>query len=171
MRYPPGLILPAWQRLSNWYSSIYTALRPSLFTACYPFIPVMSAGIVVRHTLKAHFCSSTTLGIAICLHSPQTKVCPLCAGAVLGTTINIVVRCLSRPPFLPDMTLGMLFVFTALRSKSVCCVPELWVPLARPSTLPSIFATLRPEFIRCVLPFWLQPLASLFVASKNLLCA
>ena len=36
----------------------------------------------MRHTLRAHFYSSTTIDFVVCLHSPQTEVCPLCAGCL-----------------------------------------------------------------------------------------
>ena len=97
----------------------------SLSTECQPFIAVRSADVTVCHTLRANFYSNTTLGVTICLHSPQTKVCPLCVGGVLGTTIDIAVHCISRLPFLPSTTLSMSSIFTALRPEFVHCVPRL----------------------------------------------
>ena len=99
------------------------------------------------------FFSSTTFGVIVCLHTPQTKVCPLCAGAFLGTTIDIAACCMLRPLFLPGMTAGMSSVFIALRPKSVNYVPGLWVPLARPSALRSVFLALKPKYVRCVLRY------------------
>ena len=84
----------------------------------------MSAGVAVRHALRANFYSSMTFCIVVCLHSPQIEICPLCAGVVLGTTIGIAVRCILRLSFLPDTTLGMLSVFTTLRLESVYYVPR-----------------------------------------------
>ena len=107
----------------------------------------------VHHTLKAHFFSSTTLDVAVLLQSPQIEVCLLCAKAILATTIGVVVNCILRPLFLPGTTLGMPFVSTILRPKSVRCVLGFWVPLAQPSVLLSIFVALRPEFVRCVLRY------------------
>ena len=133
----------------------------------------MSVGVAVRHTLRAHFCSSTTLGVAVYLHSPQTEVCPLCIGVVLGTTIGIVAHCISRPLFLPGTTLSMPSIFTALILKSICCVPGLWVPLAQPSTLSSVFVTLRLESVHCVLryPLSYNLRRRCLLPPKDLLCA
>ena len=85
----------------------------------------MSIGVAVRHTLKLIFDSNITLGIVVCLHSPQTDVCPLCAKGVLGTTIDIAIRCVSRLPFFLGTTLGMPSIFIALRPESVHYVPRL----------------------------------------------
>ena len=85
----------------------------------------MSIGVTVHHTLRVHFYSNMTLDIAICLHSPQTEVYLVCVGGVLGTTIGIAVRCISRLPFLPSMTLDMSSIFTTLRLESIRCVPGL----------------------------------------------
>ena len=82
----------------------------------------MFIGVVIRHILMVHLCSSTTLGVVVCLYSSQTEVCQLCVGVVLGTTISIAICCISRPSFFLGMTLGMLSVFTALRLKFVHCV-------------------------------------------------
>ena len=82
----------------------------------------MSASVAICHTLMAHFCFTMTLDVVVCLYSPQTEVCPLCVGVVLGTTISIDVHCISKLSFLPDTALDMLSVFTALRLKFVCCV-------------------------------------------------
>ena len=85
----------------------------------------MSTGVAMHHTLRAYFYSSTTLGVTVYLHSPWIEVYLLCAGVVLGTTIDIAVYIISRLPFLPDTTLGMPSVFTALRPKSIHYVLEL----------------------------------------------
>ena len=85
----------------------------------------MSAGVAVRHTLRAHFYTSTTLGIVVYLHSSQTEVYPLCARVVLGATIGIVIRCISRLPFSHNTTLGMSSIFIALRLESVHYAPRL----------------------------------------------
>ena len=85
----------------------------------------MFIGVAMHHTLRTHFCSSTTLSVAVYLHSPQTEVCPLCAGVVLGTTIDIVICCILGPSFLAGTTLGMSSIFTALRPKSIRYVPRL----------------------------------------------
>ena len=54
----------------------------SLSTVCWPFILVMSASVAVSHTLRAHFCSRTTLDVFVCLHNSQIKVYLLCFGVV-----------------------------------------------------------------------------------------
>ena len=82
----------------------------------------MSASIVVHHTLRAHFYSNTTLGVAIYLHSPQMEVCLLCARVVLERTICIAVYCISRLSFLPNTTLDISSIFTALRPEFIHCV-------------------------------------------------
>ena len=82
-------------------------------------------GVAVRHTLRAYFYSSTTLDIVVCLHSLQTEVYLLCARVVLRTTIDVVVHCISRLPFLLNTTLSMPSIFIALRPESVYCVPGL----------------------------------------------
>ena len=79
----------------------------------------MSTGVVVRHTLRAHFYFSTTLGVAIYLYRLQTEVCLLRARVVFGTTICIAICCISRLLFLPGTTLGMSFVFITLRPEFV----------------------------------------------------
>ena len=48
-----------------------------------------------------------TLGVAVYLHSHHIEVCPLYAGAVLGTTIGIVVHYMPRPLLLPGMTIDI----------------------------------------------------------------
>ena len=133
----------------------------------------MSAGVAVRHTLGAYFYSSTTLGVAVCLHSPQTEVCSLCTRVVLGTTIGIAIHCIARLFFLPSTTLGMPSVFTAFRRKFICCVPGLYVPSARPLALPSIFIALRPEYVCCILRYLLgyNLWCCGLLLSKNILCA
>ena len=82
----------------------------------------MYAGEAMCHTLRAHFYSSTTLSVAVYLHSPQTEAYPLYAGVVLGTIIGIAIRCILRLSFLLGATLGMPSVFIALKPESVCCV-------------------------------------------------
>ena len=69
---------------------------------------VTSVGVALRNTFRVRFCSSTTLDVAIYLHSPQIEVCLLCARVVLGTTIDIAIRFMSRPSFLPCMTLDII---------------------------------------------------------------
>ena len=115
----------------------------------------MPAGVAMRHTLGARICSNMTIDIVICLHSPQTGVCPMYAGVFLGTTISIVIHCISRLIFLPNMTLDMSSIFTALRSGSIHCVSGFYIPLARLLMLSSIFAALRLVSIRCVLRYLL----------------
>ena len=85
----------------------------------------MSVGVAMHHTLRAHFYFSTTLSVVVYLHSPQTEVCLLCAGVVLGTTIDIAICCVSKLSSLPDTILSMRSIFTALRPESVRCVPGL----------------------------------------------
>ena len=133
----------------------------------------MSVSVVVCHTFKAHFFSSTTLGIAVYFHSLQTKVCPLCVGVVLGTSINIAICCILRPPFLLGTTLCMSSVITTLRPESVCCVPGLWVSLARPSALSSVFAALKLKSIHYVLRYALSYNLRhhYLLPPKDLLCA
>ena len=129
---------------------------------------MMSVGVAMRHTLRAHFCSNTILSIVVCLHSPQTKVCLLCARVILGTTIGIAVRCISRPLFLPNTTLGVA-VYLHRPQTGVCLlraeVPSWFQPLVslsiayqesslrltRLSALPSVFVALKPKSVRCVL--------------------
>ena len=54
----------------------------------------MPASKIVRHILGAHFYSSMTLGVVVCLYSPQTGVRPLCDGTLgsLSTTLGIFIR-------------------------------------------------------------------------------
>ena len=85
----------------------------------------MFVGVAVRYTLKGHFYSSMTLGVAVCLHNPQTEVCLLCVEVILGTTIGVAIRYISRPPFFPGTTLGIPSVVTVLRTKSIHCVSRL----------------------------------------------
>ena len=93
----------------------------------------MFTSVAVRHTLRAYFCSSTTLVVPICLHNPQTEVCLLCAGVVLGTTINIVVHCISGP-----------FFFARHDSRHIIClhIPQTEVCLLCTGTLGSLKMTL-----------------------------
>ena len=120
--FPHGLILTAYNDPRTGTHPSITPSDRSQSVACQPFILVMSTSVAVRHTLRAHFYSRTTLDVAVCLHIPQTEVCPLCTRGVLGTTIGIAIRCISRLPFLPDTTLGMPSVFITLRPESVRCV-------------------------------------------------
>ena len=115
---------------------------------------------------------STTLGIAIYLHSPQTKVCPLCARAVLGTIIGIAVHCMSRPSFLPGMTLGIIVCLHSPKTGVCPLCTGTWVSLARPSVLSSVFTTLISEFVCCVLryPLGYNLWRCLPLHTKNLLC-
>ena len=129
----------------------------------------MSADVVVRHTLGAYFYSNMTLGVVVFLHSPQTEVCPLCARVVLGITISIVVRCISRLSFLPDTTLDMLSIFTALRLKSVRLCIETLGSLS--TTLGIVVFLCSPQIgvylLHARVLSWLQLLALSSVASQE----
>ena len=131
----------------------------------------MSAGVVVRHTLRAYFYSSMTLGVAICLHSPQTEVCSPCAGVFLGTTISIAVHCISRFIFLPGMILVIPTIFTALRPESVRCMPRLWTLGSLSTTLGIVVRLCSPQTevcpLRAKIPSWLQPSASSSITSQQ----
>ena len=111
----------------------------------------------MRHTLRAHFCSSMTLDVAICLHISQIEVCLLCARAVLGTTIGIVVYCILKT-----------FILTRHDSQHVVCLhsPQIEIYLLCAKTLGSFSMTLgivirlhRPQTKVCMLcaevPSWL----------------
>ena len=73
-----------------------------------------------------------TLGVAVCLHSRQTEVCPLCAGTCI----------------LPDMTLGVVVRLRSCQT-GVCLLRARAYP-TRPSVSPFIFTALRPKSVRCV---------------------
>ena len=62
---------------------------------------VTTFGVTVHWLPKIFFVPSTILDVVVCLHSPQTEVCPLCVRACI----------------LPDMTLGV-----AIRPESVSYV-------------------------------------------------
>ena len=110
---PCTLLLVSALQLSN---DPRTSVRPFTYVCCV--LAIYPSDVRRCHNAsytQAYFYSSTTLGVAVCLHSPQTKVCLLCVGVVLGTTIGVAIYCISRFPFLPRITLGMSSVFTALR--------------------------------------------------------
>ena len=116
----------------------------------------------------------------VCLHSPQTKVCLLCAGTLgsFSTTLSVSV-CLrssqtgvcslraevpswlkllalpsvaSQKSFLrPTRLLVVRYVFKALRSKSARYMLGLVFCLAWPSVQPFVFVAIRPESIRYML--------------------
>ena len=124
----------------------------------------MSAGVAMRHTLRAYFYSSTTLGVTVYLYSLQIEVCPLCVGVVLGTTIDIVICCISRLLFLPYTTLDMPSLHS-LQTR-VCLLPvetlgslDIVVRLCSPQT--------GVYLLRAEVPIWLHHFILSFVASQE----
>ena len=109
----------------------------SLSTTRWPFI-----SFLLRHDSQRCCLSSQPLDRSF-------------SGGVLGTTIGIAIRCISRLFVLSDTILSMLFVFTGLRPEFVHCVQGLQVPLAILSALPSVFTALRLESVRCMLRYLL----------------
>ena len=127
-----------------------------------------SVSVAVRRTLWVHFCSSTILSIVVCLHNPQTEVCPLCARTVLGTTIGIAIYCISRPLFLQhDSRCCRLSSQPSDWSLSIVCQDVGFLIM----TFDIAIRLLNPQYEVCPLrvefPSRLQPLASPSVAYQE----
>ena len=151
----------------------------SLSTMCWSCLRDNHRDSFLLH-IKTHFLTQYNSRHAICLHSPQTGVCLLCARTLgsFSTTLGITV-CLRNlqtkvcplgaevpswlkplaSPFIasqessqrPTRLSVLLYVFTALRLESICCEQRLVFCLARPSVQPFVFIAIRPESVRYVL--------------------
>ena len=129
----------------------------------------MSTSVAMRHTLRAHFWSSTTLGVAICLHSIQTKVCPLCAGVVFGNNHRYSRLLHIKTPVLARHD-SRHAVCPYSPQTGVC--PLCARILGSLSTTLGIVVRLRRSqtgvcLLRAEVPSWLQHSTSSFVASQE----
>ena len=158
------------QRPSDYQSFVYTVLRLKSIRCVLAIYLSDVCRRTMRYTLEAHFCSSITLGIAFCLHNPQTEVYPLCARAVLGTTIGVAIL--------------QLYIKTSILSRhdswyAVCLhSPQTGVCPLCTRTLSSLNMSLgivvhlcSPQTEVCSLhaevPSWLQPSASPSITSRG----